>query len=181
MMPFTREESMDETQSLQTIAQLAIGLAGFTGLVSAVQSGAHKSSREATLKVRQLLETSLGVAFYAFLPILIIPIVAAPDIAWRLSNAILALAHIITLAISISRANQLGGAVVGKSGPLLHLLRIGGFFTIVLNVFAALNIVPWHSTTYLIGLLYLLLIAAHTFIKLLLTDDSDREKSQSVK
>ena len=160
---------MDQTESLQTIAQLAIGLAGFTGIVSAVQSGDHVKSEQAALRVRQLLETSLGVAFYAFFPLLIIPLVATEDAAWRLSNGLLALAHTVTLLVSIKRAKAIGGAVVGKRGPFLHLTRAGGCATIGLHCSAALNFVPWQTSIYLFGLLYLLLMASHTFVNLLLS------------
>src|SRR5438309_290202 len=129
---------MDQTESLQTIAQMAIGLAGFTGIVSAVQHGAA-AERSRLEAVRQLLETTLGVAFYAFFPVLSRNFVATDDAAWRWSNALLALAHAVTLGASLKRAGRGGAegivqylkyafthAVAGKVGIFLHVTRVVG-------------------------------------------------------
>jgi hypothetical protein len=161
-------ETAYQTESLLTIAQIAIGLAGFTGIVSAVLTGSAKNSEKSKLRIRQLLDTSLGTAFYAFLPMIIVPVAGSEPVAWRWSNAILAVAHSLTLVVSVQRANALGGAVVGRPGPYLQLMRVGGLATIALNCAAAVNLVAWHTTTFLLGLLYLLFVASHTFVRLLL-------------
>jgi hypothetical protein len=164
---------MDEAQTLLTIAQLAIGLAGFTGIVSALSGAARKESVP-NRGIRQLLETSLGAAAYAFVPILAFPVAGSAHLAWCFSNAFLGVAHTITLLISIERAGGLRKAVVGHTGIYVQSMRLGGITTIVLNFAAAYDAVPapWQSSVYILGLLYLLFVASHTFVRLLFDIES---------
>jgi hypothetical protein len=164
---------MDEAQTLLTIAQLAIGLAGFTGIVSALSGAARKESVP-NRGIRQLLETSLGAAAYAFVPILAFPVAGSEHLAWCFSNGFLGVAHTITLLISIERAGGLRKAVVGHTGIYVQSMRLGGIATIVLNFAAAYDAVPapWQSSVYILGLLYLLFVASHTFVRLLFDIES---------
>jgi hypothetical protein len=165
---------MNDAQTLLTIAQLAVGLAGFTGIVSALLSGNAANGRMPNRGIRQLLETSLGAAAYAFVPILAFPVAGSEHLAWCFSNAFLGVAHTITLLVSINRAGGLRKAVVGHTGVYVQSMRLGGIITIALNFAAAYDALPapWQSSVYMLGLLYLLFVASHTFVRLLFDIES---------
>ena len=77
---------MEYASEFETLAQIAVGLAGFTGIITTLQDQGGKGN-PAMRKARlgDLLLASLGVVFFALLPALFLGFAADEQLAWRLS------------------------------------------------------------------------------------------------
>lgn len=107
-----------------SIAQIAVGLAGFTGVASVLdtrRSAAH--SRVQSERLRGMIETALLSAGAALLPIVIVDTGAEEAIAWRLSAALALAAIGPALGFGIRRAVR-ANREVGQSPRSMAAWRI---------------------------------------------------------
>jgi hypothetical protein len=167
---------LENTQTLETIAEVAIALAGFSGIVAVMgqRSSGEWSPAELT-RLRLLLEVSLLVVFLSFLPALMLR-GTSPIAAWRISSGVCGLAHLLPLALYFVRWRRLGWQkpVHEPTTPLFFnayslFLATGGLVISLLQLMIAVGLTPGEpSLIYEISLLWLLGVGAVQFIYLLL-------------
>ena len=154
---------MQYDDTLATIAEVSVALAGFTGVVAVL--GRRSSggwSREELLQLRALVETSLTAFFVSFVPGIVNSTVDTEVAVWRWSNGALAIAHLANLASFFLRTTR--GATPTADQ------RISGAFGavfVLLHLAAALGLVTWAAPLFVVGLLGLLFVAAQNFVLLL--------------
>ena len=160
--------------ALGSIIEVAIALAGFSGIVAAVgRRGAGHWSKADQLLLRILLTSSGAAILFAFLPFTMIDAVD-PFIVWRILSGLLAT---WLLGIGIYRSRQ--GSVAGIRGrfglrnPYFAIPTIAIFSTLTLNAL-------WFgsSSLYVVGLLWITAIPFSTFVSLLL--NSWKQPSESM-
>ena len=153
---------MQYSDTLSTIAEVSIALAGFTGVVAVLgrRSSGGWSSEE-LLQLRALVETSLAALFVSFVPGMVSSAVGSETAVWRWSNGFIAGAHLAILLAFFVRARNaaptVGQKILGSVGAGFVLLHLG----------AAVGIVAWAAPLFVLGLLGLLFVAAHNFVLLL--------------
>jgi hypothetical protein len=156
---------VEHAETLRTIAEVATAFAGFSGVVVVL---GHRAQREwtyrDTMAIGMLLLSSLGVVFFAFIPLLID---AAGVPVWRVSNGLLGAYHLLFLIWSVNhiRARKVE-LLIPRS--LFHPGTAVGLASIALNALVAVGL--FQSLTffaYLAGLLWLLVIAVTCFAGLL--------------
>ncbi len=76
---------MEASEILQTFAEVGIGLAGFTGIIAAVQSGRAEMNHEQRSVYTHMIVYSVAIVLYSFLP-LILMLAIQPSLAWRLAS-----------------------------------------------------------------------------------------------
>ncbi len=156
---------MEQAETLRTIAEVAIAVAGFSGVVVVL---GHRNKREwtfvDTISIAMLLFASLGVVLFAFVPLLIAE-VGVP--VWRISNGLLGVGHLFFLTWAINRMR-------GRLDQLLipmwmfYLVTAVGLTSITLNALVAAGLLQsLASFAYLGGLVWLLAIAVMCFVALL--------------
>ena len=91
-----------------TIAEIAITLAGFTGIMIALfgQSEVPITAQERA-KVSDLLFGSIGAVIFAFVPKLLAAFVSDLEIAWRVAQFFFGIYHIAIIAVAI----KIGGSI----------------------------------------------------------------------
>jgi hypothetical protein len=150
--------------ALGSAIEVAIAIAGFSGILAAVGCrGAGHWTEADQLRLRILL-TSTGIALvFAFLPFLLIDLID-PSLVWRVGSA---LQVVWTVGILIYRARQvsiapLAGAAI-RPGPGRLILQIAVSSMLIANAvwFAS-------SSVYVLGVLSGLVVAFMTFVDLLL-------------
>ena len=167
---------MEETQTFDTIAELAIALAGFSGIVAVLGnrfSGEWGAAEQ--VRLRLLLEVSLLVVFLSFLPSLVAR-VAPSSVAWRVSNGACGIAHLVPLVLFFLRWRRLGWQSPAHEPlrPLLYKVAsaafaMGGLAIILFQLLVAVGLpVVLPSLIYEVSLLWLLLAGAIQFVNLLL-------------
>jgi hypothetical protein len=143
---------------LFTIAQVAIALAGFAGLISVFRSGEDSGTQSEFYGQSMMLELSLGAAFFALLPMpLFYTLGAEPDV-WRVTSALL-LAFLLAWIVLDARRG-----VRVQDHPLV--VRVSQTLALIAVVLIQIgNIVVWRGLAgYAWGLLWMLLASGTQFM-----------------
>jgi hypothetical protein len=160
--------------ALLTIAQIALGFAGFTGVASAFRSpqtwGLHESFRLA-----RMLDSSLYALLLALVPPGLTGAGLSPVATWRLASALFAAALLFRLWRAFAAMRVLPA---GARAQLNHLAaRVIQSTNVLMAVLLALNSmgVFWDPgfAVYYLGLLCLIAIAAFQFTQFLLAGRSE--------
>ena len=96
---------MQSHEILQTIAEVAVALTGFSGVVAVLgHRGRGTWSSSELLQLRTLVEPSLVALFGSFLPATIQLAFQSEVLVWRLSNGALGLLGLAAVAAFIARS-----------------------------------------------------------------------------
>lgn len=156
---------MTTSGALATIAQVAITLLGFTGVVAVLgrrARGVWTGLEIATF--RTLLEASATALFASFLPG-VLTLAMASDLApWRIANLVLGAVH---LAFFIAFFWRIRGFATSPT-LVQKLLTPTGPLIIGAHFLTAAGIIPGAELIFLLGLLQQLFVGIETFVVLLL-------------
>jgi hypothetical protein len=157
---------MPEEDLLYTLAEIAIAIAGFSGLVTILSRRDGRSADQAALDLQSLqgvLGASLTVVAFSVLPGALVHMGLSPATAWRGSSAAFSLGAGAYLLWSTPRYRA-KYAAAGQPNPRtlrLHIVLAAG---VVLALAAsALSFLP--KAVHVIGLLAYLYMAAYSFIR----------------
>lgn len=161
---------MQEFGTLETISELAITLTGFTGIV--VVFGPERLNQPAEqLRLRSLLYWSLGTAFLAHLPGLLLAF-PSPLPIWRISHAVFAAFHLsvfIWFFAGIRRLRQANDLQTGTVQMAMRVIISTGVVVLACELAVAFGLAPgFGNFFYLLALLWFLFLAAFSFATLLL-------------
>jgi hypothetical protein len=152
---------LEEIGTLHTIAQVAITLIGFSGIVLAFgQRTSLKWTPEESLRLYALVVPSLTAFFFSFTPILIFSLTNDVSSVWRISNAILGVAHLANLAFFIMNPVKAKMTKGQKINGAVGVLVICAHFLVVIEV------LQWAVFIFIFGLLQQVYISVHNFILL---------------
>ena len=122
------------SESLTTFAELAIALAGFTGLLTAFQRKQVNWSDQERFRIRMLLMVCFGTMAFALMPKVFVDSAIAEDRMWRLLTAGWSV-FAIFLCASFIRRIAVGNVQLAMpkstwllliSGLVIHLTTISG-------------------------------------------------------
>jgi hypothetical protein len=150
--------------ALGSIIEVAIALAGFSGIVAAVgRRGVGQWSSADQLLLRVLLMSSGMAILFAFLPYILIDLLE-PSVVWRSLSSVLAL---WLSALAIIRMRQ--GAALGIRRVYgLHYLYFAGLSVTIISLLVFNAVWLGSSSLYLVGVLWQVTISFVTFVTLLL-------------
>jgi len=164
---------MEAFETLRSISEVAIALAGFTGIVAVLgqRAGGQWGALE-WLRLRMLLETSLGVVFLSLTPVLLHQLAALQGLIWRLGNGLQALVHAAGLLLLYVRFRKLDPSQWTPEERWLSSALVPISIAIVLFQASAASgsLAPYGFFLYLLGLIYLLGLSALHFVLLLVPD-----------
>ena len=152
---------MQAIDLLHTFAEVGIGLAGFTGIVAALQA---RRDIPSLASFRYLIGYSLGCVVFALLPLVLM--LALPDTsAWRVASAGLAGGGLLAifpywLPGSRLRPSTIGWAEKVSTGLMATLV-------LALSSVAAGFLSEQAAFVYLVGLFYSLGLGLWSFVNLL--------------
>jgi len=159
---------------LLTLAEIAVALAGFAGLIVAISGRRGSSVDEARLNL-QLLKNVLGASFmaaaFALLPVALLSMGTDPKSAWRGSAGVLAAALPLYMYRTVLPALA-GYRALGRTAPLSYRtnIAIGLIFSGALALCAG-GVLP--SSTYLPAVLFLVYGAAFSFVRVFVSVGRD--------
>ena len=158
---------MDQVGTLHTVAQIAIALIGFSGIVVVFgERSATRWTAEESMRLYALLAPSFTALLCSFVPILLATEVTNADTVWRISNAVLGTIHAANLGWFL--VNSWGAkTTIGQ-----RINSVIGFGVIAAHFLAALAIVPWYEFVFIFGLLQQLYIGVHNFLLLFSHDNA---------
>lgn len=161
---------VEESETLRTLAEVAVALTGFTGIVAVLgrRAGGEWSPLE-LLRLRMLLDTSLGVLFASLLPVLLLTLHPSRESLWRVSNSLQFLLHLGGAVVLYLRVSRLEASQWPPEERWLTAV-FAPISTVLLaaQAGAVLGRLPgYESFVYLLGLMYFLVLAALHFVLLL--------------
>lgn len=160
-------------ETLRSLSEVAVALAGFTGIVAVLgnRAGGRWGPLE-WLRLRMLLEASLGVLFLSLIPGLLHELGALRDAIWRVANGLQAVAHAAGICLLYLRFRKLEPSQWPPEERWLTVALLPVSIAIVLlQASVALGSLDTYGFfLYLLGLIYLLGIAALHFVLLLVPD-----------
>ena len=161
---------MEESETLRTLAEVAVALTGFTGIVAILgrRAGGEWSPLE-LLRLRMLLETSLGVLFLSLLPVLFLTLRPSKESLWCVCNSLQGVLHLGGAVLLYFRVSRLEPSQwPSEERWLTAVFAPLSLVIVTAQGGAALGLFPgYESFVYLLGLIYLLALAALHFVLLL--------------
>ena len=151
------------SEALASAIEVAIAIAGFSGIVAAVgRRGAGSWTPDDQLRLRVLLTASGVAGIFAFLPFIILDTGLDPRLFWRLGTG----AQVAwSVAITLHRRRQAARMGAALYAPLPALLA---FYLPALGVLVFNTAVLGAAWPYVLGVLMQLSVAFITFARLLL-------------
>ena len=153
---------MEHRDTLLTFAEIAVALAGFTGLVSVI---GRRERREASLRtdwfrLRMMLEVALRNATFALLPIPFLDLTLSDTLIWRIASGVYLLAVPAHILFRLRQSNA-AGIERAMSVPSLGLLPLS-LLACLANVIGLGG--PHAFSLYLLSLLLGLITAGMLFV-----------------
>ena len=156
-------------QSLQTIAEIGIAFAGFSGLVIAFRRKAGPLSEVHKYRLRVLLTLAFGAMFLALLPDLLSSLEVPAGALWRAATLVAAVFSCAFLAWWFAASRRMMRLVPEIFSALALLRMVVGHVSILvlLVIVAAGGLERYGPGVYLAALAWYLLHAAQQFSRML--------------
>ncbi len=161
---------MSDSDLLQTIAEIAIALAGFSGVVAFLGHRARGEWRSVDLfRFNQLLGGSFAALMFSFAPILLFKMGVSEPNAWRWSSGFIAAYLAAVVVLSNRSLHRLPEGQRDEISPwVLALILVIMAAVFVLQVLCAAGIAyAGEPGPVLVALVWLLGFSAFQFIRLL--------------
>ena len=154
---------MEDFSPFQTLAEVALGIAGFGGVVVAFRDRSHGWHPADSARVLSLLLTSFGALFLSLLPSgLALAHITSPTI-WRVGSACMILILILWIAVIPRRMLRDARPVLFPPAILIpvQVLNLANLTSQIANVIGA----PYqpNAWTYYFGIVWMLCFSALIF------------------
>jgi hypothetical protein len=160
---------MDPPDTLSTVAEIALGLAGFTGLLVVLgrQPGGFSPSEAFRLLI--LLVASLSALFLALIPLALHDSGLSGFVLWRVSSLIMAGSILASAGFLVRRVRSFQrGDSEAYSPVILVLISTGAGLVFVAQILNASGVLGSPSPgAYSFGLLFFIAAGAVQFVRIL--------------
>ncbi len=165
---------MEHQDLLQTFAEVAVAFAGFSAVVSIFDRRAEADDpRVRHYRVRVMVEYSLCVSIFSFVPYLLNALLESEAAAWRVSSALLATSWSLVGLTASRRARQIFGrsalSVAPAFSAVASVLGYSGALILFCNAFGLSLRSP--GVSYIVGLFFPLFQSALYFLRIVVHGD----------
>ncbi len=160
---------MEFPQSLQIIAEIGIGLAGFSGLIVAFRKDAGPLTNIQKYRLQVLLALAFGAMFLALLPELLHYMGVPPDRLWTLAALVLSCYSVVFVIWWITASHRLKASVPEIFNWFAFSRMAAGHIIVVLLQLAVIFSLLDDTSpgAYLAALIWYLLHAVQQFTRML--------------
>jgi hypothetical protein len=154
---------------LQTIAEISIGLAGFSGLIVALRKTPGPLTDVQKYRLRILFALTFGAMFLSLLPDLLVNFGIPDHRIWFVSSAAMFAYSLIFVSWMIAGARRLAKVVPEIFDWLRFWSLTGAHIVVLLLQFAVMTklVVDWAPGAFSLGLIWYLMHAAQQFVRML--------------
>jgi hypothetical protein len=156
--------------ALTTLAELFIGIAGFSGIVVALSGASVASDPLDRFRVLALLLIALGGAVFAALPLILSDAGLSLERTWLFASGAYSAYFALVVAWTVRQRISLPATALQSLHPIVWLLYLGG--SALSSLALCVNATGWplgsSSALYLYPLLYSLLLSCVLFVRLLI-------------
>ena len=160
---------MEIPGSLQTISEIGVAIAGFSGLIVAFRRNTGPLTYVEKYRLKVLLNLALGAMFLAFVPEIAHQLGVSPRRLWRLSGGVLAIYSIVFIVwwlVASRRLMRLVPEIFHWSA--FSRMAAGHVIVILLQLGVTFALLDGYATgIYLLGLVWYLMHAAQQFTRML--------------
>lgn len=154
---------MEHSDLLNTLAQIALGTLGFTGVVVALKHSTDDWNNYEKIRFQALVTTTLTALVSSLLPQIISIATEDTSLIWRLANLGIGLMHLANFGSIIYTVMKYKIKPEFKGFKDI-LDAIIGPALIILHFVAALGYIPWLKLLLVIGVLQQLYIGISNFL-----------------
>lgn len=158
---------MFDADTLATIAQLGVGLAGFSGIALVLTRGGAELTRLESDRLAIMLGSSLGATFLGLLPLVLATVEPRADLQCRMASGIMAAYTVGFLRFYVIRTWRMRAQAPEIVHPAPFGLVIAGHSANVVLQIVALAQVVACTPAYMIGLFWMLFHGAYQFGRIL--------------
>ena len=156
---------MFDAETLGVIAQLGLGLAGFSGIALVLMRRGSEFSRLESDRLAIMLSVSLGATFLAVLPLVLSDLPAETEC--NVVSAVMAVYTAVFLSYFVKATLKIKSSAPELFNPWAFGLVVAGHVgNLVLQIASAGEIVKC-STAYRVGLFWMLFHGAYQFARIL--------------
>jgi len=156
---------LEPAEILALTAEIAVGIAGFSGVVIVLGKGNSWTAQE-QLSIWAILQASLGALVLSLFPIVLSQFLSESLVAWRVSVAALAAYHLVIFAADMYRIYSVTGVVTPLllfiPGVLISVSTTALLTAIAMGFFSSLI-----YAGYLLGVFWLLCISVLWFVSII--------------
>lgn len=153
---------VDPYEVLRTVSEVAIAIVGFSGVVAVL---GHRTDRKwsdiEVVRLRTLVEPGIVVLFASFLPQVLHVALASEELAWRVSNGVLASGQMANVVAFLVRSNRTG------TTRFHQLLVIVTFVAMAAHFLAAFGAISNYILVFILGLGLGMVVSTYNFLLLL--------------
>jgi hypothetical protein len=160
---------MEFPDYLQTIGEVGIGLAGFSGLILALRKSVGPLTDVHKYRLQVLFSLSFGAIFLSFLPELLFTFGVKHDLVWKVASAGVLLYSLLFLVWWFSRTARIKKAspeifawTVFRLMVSVHIIVMLILLAHILSVFDIAG-----AAAFSLALIWYLLHSAHQFVRML--------------
>jgi hypothetical protein len=154
---------LGELSTFETIAQIAIGIVGFSGIVLAVRAPViHELSAIGQARLTDLFMAGFGALFFSFAPLWFYSLTGSSELSWRLAHFCLSAHYAVSLFVLLWRIRHVLMEVLTN----LLFVPVGATFAAVMMLVAFGYLSSFAFSIYFLALLFLLFCAALEFVLL---------------
>ena len=171
---YRSNRTLEHQDLLQTFAEVAVAFAGFSAVVNIFDRRPEADDpRIRHFRVRVMVEYSVCVAVFSFVPYLLNAVFESEEAAWRVSSALLGISWSAVGLMASRRARLIFGrsalSVAPAFSAIANVLGYSGAAILFLNAFG----LPLRSpgVAYLVGLFFPLLQSALYFLRVVVHAD----------
>ncbi len=155
---------------LFTVAEIAIALAGFAGLIVAISRRHDRLAEEVRLEI-ELLKNVLGASFlvvaFSLIPAVLLGMEVDSVVAWRSSAFLFFISFTVYISLTIPKTVASYRAT-NRTIPRTYLMNIGLAVVVIIDLaLVVIGVLP--VSAYLPALLYVLYAAGVSFVRVFLS------------
>lgn len=160
---------MQLPESLYTIAEISIALAGFSGLVVALRKNRGPLSSVEKYRLQILLILALGALFLSFLPELLAGFSVDPALLWPFASTLVAMYSVVFVIWWLIASRRIARVAPEIFSRLAFARMVVGHAIVVLLLLAVASTVVRESAgaIYVLAMIWYLVHAAQQFIRML--------------
>jgi hypothetical protein len=153
---------------LQTVAEISVAFAGFTGVVVAFgRHGEADAPRVEALAFKAMLASSLQVLLFSVLPFLLDAAGLSAAIVWRAGSGLMSLGLVAGAAVDVAHMRRVPTSELSSFDRVFRVaIPVLGAATLLAQLANLAGAVERGFAAYLGGLLYLLFFSSIMFVRL---------------
>jgi len=164
---------LEHQEYLSLVAELAVAMAGFTGIVAVFQTHGSNPVDLNAVGFLTMLRASLSALLLSLLPYLMLSVTDNVALTWRLANLAVVLVMGRNLSVFIAQGGFKLGSRFGS-----WVLFPGGVIVWSANVLGIFQILP-SPVTFIFAVTWQLIISTHNFAMLILSGSPSSESDTS--